>query len=124
MVATKTTDKINTLGNFLLVITPDGEIILKFRTRGTCFPARSDGYTARASYFQLFWQSGETNTIYIDYSDGTGEHAYTNIEGTAMIRFFCTESTDPNQVSAIKIMTCAHLMVKVVGCTGFISIKT
>ncbi|GGB83116.1 hypothetical protein GCM10007424_23920 [Flavobacterium suaedae] len=97
----KTADKINTIGGFIPIITPDGEIILKFRTHGTCFPARADGYTTRPSYFQVLSYPTVDNKVYIDYSDGTGEHEYTFKPNNDFrgISFRCNSTSDPTQVA-------------------------
>ncbi len=101
MIVTKTGNKINKLGDFLPIITPDGEIVLKFRTHGTCFPARADGYTSRSSYLQVLSYPNIDNKIYIDYSDGTGWHEYTfkeNNKGRGL-KLHCQSTTDSAQVT-------------------------
>ncbi|OIQ22214.1 MAG: hypothetical protein BM557_02220 [Flavobacterium sp. MedPE-SWcel] len=90
-----------TIGGFAPIISPDGEIILKLTTRGTCFPARSDGYTARSSFFQILSYPNVDNKVYIDYSDGTGwhEYAFKSNNNNRGISFRCNDSTDPTQVT-------------------------
>ena len=101
MIVTKTGNKINTLGNFIPIITPDGEIVLKFRTHGTCFPARADGYTSRSSYLQTLSYLDIDNKVYIDYSDGTGEHEYIfkSNNRSRGISFKCNSTDDPTQIA-------------------------
>lgn len=55
-------------------ITPATDVILSFDVIGTFFPAR-DAVTNN-SYLRIVGKDGVSNTLYIDYNDGTGEHAY------------------------------------------------
>jgi hypothetical protein len=59
------------LGRFM-TITPDAEIILKFRVKGSYFPARYNSTFENS--FRLISQNNIDNKLYIDYNDGTGEH--------------------------------------------------
>lgn len=55
-------------------VTPAGDIILSFEVVGSYFPSRDS--STNNSYLQIAGQNSIDNTIYIDYADGTGEHAY------------------------------------------------
>lgn len=89
------------IGGYVSTITPEGEIILQFRARGTCFPAREDGYTTRSCFLHLVSYDGMQNKVFIDYSDGTGWHEYIFRKNGSRyeIVFRTTEATDPNEIA-------------------------
>jgi hypothetical protein len=69
-------------GRFLQV-TPDGDIILTFDVVGSYFPARTAPNLTTA--ISLRSQDNVSNKLYIDYSDGTGEHII-DFKSTGSIR--------------------------------------
>ncbi|OIQ22028.1 MAG: hypothetical protein BM557_01220 [Flavobacterium sp. MedPE-SWcel] len=90
-----------TIGGFAPIISPDGEIILKLTTRGTCFPARADGYSTRSCFFQVRSFNNIANSVLIDYSDGTGWHEYNLVQnGSRTERIFrVNDSDDPTTIT-------------------------
>ncbi|OIQ16541.1 MAG: hypothetical protein BM557_09510 [Flavobacterium sp. MedPE-SWcel] len=101
MVLQTTYNTIGTVGGFAPIILPDGEIILKLNTRGTCFPARADGYSTRSCFFQIRSFNNVDNKVLIDYSDGTGWHEYNLVQnGSRTERIFrVNDSDDPATIT-------------------------
>jgi len=62
-------------GNFIAVIS-DNDIILKFTVQGTCFPSKHSQGHGITSFFSFLSANGESNKVFIDFNDGTGEHSY------------------------------------------------
>lgn len=62
-------------GKFLSV-TPDSDIILTYRVKGTCFPSKITNGRNNTAIFRFYSIPGVDNKAYIDFGDGTGEHEY------------------------------------------------
>lgn len=88
------------LGDSIAAINSDNDIRLTFTVKGSYFPARRS--SASPSYLYLYSQMSVDNIVYIDYNDGTGEHAYNfrSSGSNRRLRFFALNNATTPQTIA------------------------